>query len=164
MTANRFHNHLRLLGPGLRLLNPEANVIALPSRPEIATREALLERLETIGELAPQAPLSFLVVNVIGACAHENADQLRLIARRVRELTRGTDLVGRLDEHSFGVALQGTGLVAAGAVAARLTHHLNRIAELSPAIFITVSAATGTGINARTLPIAAMESTEPCCG
>jgi hypothetical protein len=55
-------------------------------------------------------------------------------------------------------------VTAAAAVAARLTHHLNRLEELHPAVCVTVSAATGTGLNAETLPIAAMETFEPCCG
>jgi GGDEF domain-containing protein len=110
----------------------------------VATRNALLDRLEAMGQLAPNAPLSF--------------------AERLRELTRGTDIVGRLTGTTFGIALQGTGVTAAGAVAARLTHHLNRLAELGPAVCVTVSAATGIGLNAETLPVAAMETFEPCCG
>lgn len=164
MTANRFPTHLQLLGPSIRLV-PEAvaNVIALPSRRKVASREELLDRLDAVGELAPDAPLSFLVVKVVGACHGDHDDQLRRIANRVADLVRGTDLVGRMNGHTFGIVLQGTGVVAAGAVAARLTHHLNRIADLSPSLCITVAAATGTGINAGTLAVAAMETCEPCC-
>ena len=118
-----------------------------------------------MGELAPRAPLSsFLVVKVsgLGHCHGEAA--LKQVAARGRDLTRATDVVGRLTGTAFGIALQGTGATAAGAVAARLTHHLNRLAELSPSICITVSAASGTGINADTLHIAAMDTFEPCCG
>ncbi len=130
----------------------------------VATRKALLDRIEAIGAIAPNAPLSFLVVKVAGCKGVEGEDQLRLIASRISELTRGVDVVGRLTGTSFGIALQGAGYTAAGAVAARLTHHLNRLAELSPSICITVSAATGTGVNAETLPHAAMDTYEPCCG
>ncbi|MFN8617269.1 MAG: diguanylate cyclase [Dehalococcoidia bacterium] len=162
MPANRLHNHLRLLGPSIKLVpDAVANVIALPSRRKLATRDELLGRLEAIGEIAPDAPLSFLVVNVVGACHGDHDDQLRRIANRMTDLVRGTDLAGRMNGHVFGIVLQGTGVVAAGAVAARLTHHLNRIAELSPSLCITVSAATGTGMNAGTLAVAAMET---CCG
>ncbi len=165
MTVNRLHTQLRLLGPSIKLVpDAVANVVALPSRRRMATREELLERLDAAGELAPDAPLSFLVVKVVGACHGEHEDQLRRIANHVTDLVRGTDLVGRMHAHSFGIVLQGTGVVAAGAVAARLTHHLNRIAELSPSLCITVSAATGTGRNAGTLAVAAMETCEPCCG
>ena len=54
--------------------------------PQLATRAQLLERLETIGELAPSAPLSFLVVKVRGVkethdaatlmeCAYDGPDE-----------------------------------------------------------------------------------------
>ena len=130
----------------------------------LATRQALLSRLEDMGQLAPHEPLSFVVVKLGGLKNTEDDAGLRLVAARVRELTRGTDIVGRLTGTTFGIALQGTGATAAGAVAARLAHHLNRIAELDAAICITVSAATGTGLNAETLPVAAMDCCEPCCG
>jgi diguanylate cyclase (GGDEF)-like protein len=123
-----------------------------------------LDQLETMGQLAPNAPLSFLVVKVAGLRHTDGDSQLRHVAARVRELVRATDTIGRLTGTAFGVALQGTGVTAAGAVAARLTHHLNRMEELHPAVCVTVSAATGTGVNAETLPIAAMETFEPCCG
>ncbi|MEO8541291.1 MAG: GGDEF domain-containing protein, partial [bacterium] len=170
MTTNRFPGYLRILGPTMSLVHAsEANVIPMPSRDidrvsGVATRDALLARLETIGELAPNAPLSFLVVKVAGLALAVQDDQVRLVAGTIRELTRGVDVVGRLAEDVFGIALQGTGVVAAGAVAARLTHHLNRLAELSPSICISVSAATGTGLNAGTLAMAAMDTCEPCCG
>ncbi len=149
----------------------ESNATAKAARPMVAldgatgvvTRNALLSRLEEMGELAPTAPLSFVVVKVSGL-AQAGDEALKPIAARVRELIRATDVVGRLTGTTFGVALQGTGATAAGAVAARLTHHLNRIAELHPAVCITVSAATGTGVNAEMLPVAAMDSYEPCCG
>jgi GGDEF domain-containing protein len=149
----------------------ESNATAKAARPMVAldgatgvvTRNALLSRLEEMGELAPTAPLSFVVVKVSGL-AQAGDEALKPIAARVRELIRATDVVGRLTGTTFGVALQGTGATAAGAVAARLAHHLNRIAELHPAVCITVSAATGTGVNAEMLPVAAMDSYEPCCG
>ena len=117
-----------------------------------------------MGQLAPNAPLSFLVVKVSGLRHADGDVQLRHVAARVRELVRATDTIGRLTGTAFGIALQGTGVTAAGAVAARLTHHLNRMEQLHPAVCVTVSAATGTGVNAETLPIAAMETFEPCCG
>lgn len=165
MNANRLPSHLHLLGPSIKLVpDAVANIVALPSRRKLASHDELLDRLEAVGELAPDAPLSFIVVKVVGACHGEHDDQLRRIANRMTDLVRGTDLAGRMNNHIFGIVLQGTGVVAAGAVAARLTHHLNRIAELSPSLCITVSAATGTGINAGTLAVAAMETCESCCG
>lgn len=167
MAISRFPAHLRLIGTPTSGHAP-AQKPAGPSYESdpvtgVATRQALLDRLEAMGQLAPNAPLSFVVVKVAGLNRTEGA-ALKPIAARIRELTRGTDIVGRLTGTTFGVALQGTGVTAAGAVAARLTHHLNRITELSPGVCVTVSAATGTGLNADTLPVAAMETFEPCCG
>ncbi|MGE3074173.1 MAG: diguanylate cyclase [Dehalococcoidia bacterium] len=169
MSVAQFPTYLRIIGAGAaferehREPTPIRNFDLDPAT-GVATRQALLNRTETMGELAPTAPLSFLVVKVAGAKGIDSEDQLRLIASRINELTRGVDIVGRLTGTSFGIALQGAGYTAAGAVAARLTHHLNRMAELSPSICITVSAATGTGVNAETLPLAAMDTCEPCCG
>ena len=170
MAVTRFPAHLRLIGSNFGAPKEASNV--LKERPAyetdpatgVATRQALLEALETMGQLAPRAPLSFVVVKVSGLAHCDSGDPLRQVAGRVQELVRATDVIGRLTGTSFGIALQGTGVTAAGAVAARLTHHLNRMADLHPAICITVSAATGTGVNAETLPIAAMETYEPCCG
>ena len=170
MSVSRFPAHLRLLGPlraesaSRREAAPSFPSIDLDSATGVATRTALLERLEAMGQLAPLAPLSFLVVKVSGLTHCDGEAALKDIAGRVRQLSRATDTVGRLTGTSFGIALQGTGATAAGAVAARLTHHLNRLAELSPSICITVSAASGTGINADTLHVAAMDTFEPWCG
>lgn len=169
MATQQFPTYLRLLGPTITL-SPFRSGTAVEANREIdpatglATRQALLDRLETLGELAPNAPLSFLVVKTSGRGRGDSDAVLRTVAARINELTRSTDMVGRLTGTSFGVVLQGTGVVAAGAVAARLTHHLNRLAELSPSVCITVSAATGVGLNAEMLPIAAMDTCAPCCG
>ncbi len=169
MSISRFPAYLRLLGERTPFESPSAApaasaVTETDPATGVATRDALLDGLEAMGRIAPRAPLSFLVVKVAGLGHCDGEDQLRGIAARIRELTRGTDIVGRFTGTTFGIALQGTGVTAAGAVAARMTHHLNRMAELSPSISITVSAATGTGINAETLPTAAMDTYEPCCG
>lgn len=170
MTATRFPAYLRLIGTAWpdakKHGEPSAAVqpaYELDSATGVATRGALLDALDTMGLVAPRAPLSFVVVKVSGVSRCDGGDPLRLIAGRVKELVRATDMIGRLTGTSFGVALQGTGVTAAAAVAARLMHHLNRLQELDPAICITVSAATGTGINAETLPIAAMDTCTPCC-
>lgn len=169
MSVTRFPAYLRLIGPATRQdaiapAEPKLPAYETDNATGVATRQALLERLEDMGRLAPRAPLSFLVVKVSGIPQADADDPLKHVATRTRELIRATDIVGRLTGTTFGIALQGTGVTAAGAVAARLTHHLNRIAELSPSICITVSAATGTGVNAETLPIAAMDTAQPCCG
>ena len=165
MSVQRFPAYLRLIGSAAfaetETRRPELPPIELDQTTGVATRQALLEHLEAMGELAPRAPLSFLVVKVTGT---DSEDPLRQVAKRVRELIRGVDVVGRLTGTTFGIALQGAGVTAAGAVAARLTHHLNRLADLSPSICVTVSTATGTGVNAETLPVAAMDTAQPCCG
>lgn len=172
MAVTRFPSHLRLIGTNRSLTTP----LAAPTRihPELlpdsdcdhltgtATRDALLARLEMVGSLAPSMPLSFLAV-------HVEADELagpmlKTVAERLRELTRATDAVGRLDDATFGIVLQGTGVTAAGAVAARLAHHLNRLPGAPREFCVTVSAATGTGLNAQALTEAAMETfATGCC-
>ena len=170
MSVSRFPAHLRLLGPmraesaSRRDTAPSFAAVDLDLATGVATRTALLERLDAMGQLAPRAPLSFLVVKVSGLASRDGEAALKAVAARIRQLTRATDTVGRLTGTAFGIALQGTGATAAGAVAARLTHHLNRLADLSPSICITVSAASGTGVNADTLHVAAMDTFAPCCG
>ncbi len=173
MAVTRFPSHLRLIGPGARTAAPAG----APTRihPELlpeaerdpvtgaATREALLARLEMVGSLAPAMPLSFVAIHLEGG-ESERAELLRAVTARVRELTRATDAVGRLDHETIGVVLQGTGVTAAGAVAARLTHHLNRLPGAPRGFRVTVSAATGTGVNAATLPAAALDSFTGACG
>jgi GGDEF domain-containing protein len=169
MSAARFPAYLKLIGSAAgrrsEAIEPAERFAAeeLDAETGVVRRDVLLDRLETMGHLAPRAPLSFLVVKVAGLSQCGADDPMPAVARGVLALMRGTDVVGRLTGTSFGIALQGTGLTAAGAVAARLTHHLNRLPELPSSICITVSAATGTGVNAETLPIAAMDSMG-CCG
>lgn len=172
MAVTPFPSHLTLIGAGQSLIA----TVAAPTRihPELlppsesdhltgtATREALLARLEMVGSLAPSMPLSFLAVHV--EADGLAAAMLQAVAVRLRELTRATDAVGRLDEATFGVVLQGTGVTAAGAVAARLAHHLNRLPGTPREFSVTVSAATGTGLHAGTLTEAAMETfAAGCC-
>ena len=128
--------------------------------------DALLERLTTVGEVAPRAPLSFLVVRAEGVGREEMATGSALmasLAARLLSLTKATDTVGWFAEGAFGIVLQGTGATAAGAVAARLTQHLGALAELiEPGATVRVSAATGVGLNARTLPAAAATTFGDC--
>jgi GGDEF domain-containing protein len=121
----------------------------------------LEDTIERIGSLAPNAPLSFLVVRVddLTPLGGDEAQLLmRLVSGRLRSLVRATDMVGRMGSASFGVLLQGTGTTAAGAVAARLSHHLSQVVRAAnSALSVRVSAATGTGVNWNTLPVAACE-------
>jgi GGDEF domain-containing protein len=126
-----------------------------------------MDRLNTVGELAPKAPLSFVAARIVDAeemTTTEVAALQKAVANRLRELTRATDMVGRVEENAFGIVLQGTGATAAGAVASRLSFHLNRLAELPRTAAVVVSAATGTGANAETLAVAALDSFEACAG
>ncbi len=174
MALARFPTYLRLVGaPRIeRRAGKPANV---PSVPEwnkdlatgIATRQALLERLSTVGTLAPTAPLSFVAACIEGAEGMDVATLAalqRAVGARLKNLTRATDLVGRVDDETFGVVLQGTGSTAAGAVASRLAHHLNKLPGLPRHGCIVVSAATGNGGNAETLAAAALDSFEVCAG
>lgn len=134
---------------------------------DVLDRRELFETVERVGEIAPAAPLSFLVVTVDGLAelARDEATlTMRLVSGRVRSLTRAVDAVGRMGEASLGVLLQGTGVTAAGAVAARLSHHISQVVRgLNPQLGVHVTAATGTGANWPTLPVAATP-TLPDCG
>lgn len=176
MTSTRFPAYLRIIGANAaapvfeRRAAVETDVP--PAGEQYATdkfglmaRDVLLERLAVVGELAPDAPLSFVVLKVYGlgdlnrelgwrACE----TVLGAVAGELRELTRATDAVGRLSGSTFGIVLQGTGATAAAAVEARLNYRLNRLPELLRPTHVLVSAATGTGVNAGTLPVAAMDS------
>jgi GGDEF domain-containing protein len=128
----------------------------------VLDRRGLLESVERLGKIAPEAPLSFLIVIVDGldAIGEVEADlTMRLVAGRLRSLTRATDAVGKLSGSAFGVLLQGTGSTAAGAVAARLSYHVGNVLRgIHAELGVRVTAATGTGVNWPTLPVAAAES------
>ncbi|GIW12947.1 MAG: hypothetical protein KatS3mg062_0386 [Tepidiforma sp.] len=138
----------------------------------LLSRVDLMHHLDAVAELAPSAPLSFLVVRVSGLEELEEARGdvgVRFVCRGVGdaliEFCRGTDIAGELGPGEFGVILQGSGTTAAAATAARLTHHLNRLAFLPGVCSVLVGAATGKGSHGRRLAWAAMETFEPgCCG
>lgn len=138
----------------------------------LLARVELLHHLDAVAGLSGSAPLSFLAVKIGGLdeVERERGDVgVRFVVRGVGEalngLCRGTDIAGELGPSSFGVILQGAGATAAAATAARLTHHLNRLAFLPPCCTVLVGAATGTGIHGRRLAWAALETFEAeCCG
>ncbi|GIW17584.1 hypothetical protein [Tepidiforma sp.] len=138
----------------------------------LLSRVDLLHHLDAVAGLAGSAPLSFLAVRVTGLeeVERDRGDVgVRFVVRGVGEalngLCRGTDIAGELGPASFGVILQGAGATAAAATAARLTHHLNRLAFLPPCCSVLVGAATGTGMHGRRLAWAALETFEAeCCG
>jgi GGDEF domain-containing protein len=135
----------------------------------IVSRRELLDRLETIGELAPHAPLSFLLVRVEGldavsATAYSPRQIMGMIGMRIIALTRPTDTVGEFAGNAFGIVLQGAGATAAAAVASRVTFHLAQLRDgLGIETNAVVYAATGNGLNAELLPVAAIDSLDDCC-
>jgi diguanylate cyclase (GGDEF)-like protein len=186
MATQRFRTHLTLMGRGdpvvaaarrdtdaalalAPLPFPTAAAFTRDELCDVATRRGLLERLELVAGIAPTAPLSFVVVKVYGLAElneqrgrEAGNEVLRGIADELRGLTRPTDLVGRLTGTTFAVVLQGTGATAAAAVQARLQHRVSQLPVVSHPIEVAVSAATGIGLNADTLPLAAMDSFEDC--
>jgi GGDEF domain-containing protein len=137
------------------------------ARSSVLDRRQLFETVERVGRVAPRAPLSFLVVVVDGLAElprQESELTAHLVAGRITSLTRAVDTVGRMGDAAFGVLLQGTGATAAGAVAARLSYHVSQALHgLNAELGVRVSAATGTGANWATLPVAAAP-TLPDCG
>lgn len=136
---------------------------------DVASRRGLLDRLEMIGDLAPTAPLSFIVIQLDGltelnrlAGTGAGDAALRSVADEARSMTRATDLIGRLTGSTFGIVLQGTGAAGAAGVAARLGFHLSQLPLMTAPVGVRVSVATGTGANSETLPLAAMDSFLHC--
>lgn len=130
-------------------------------------RSELLERLDTLGELAPNGALSFLVAHVRpenGSPQGRRHEQvLQSLARLARELLRPTDALGEWTGTSLAVVLQGSGPAAASAVASRLSFHMNQyLADQAPGYQVAVYAASGRGFNAQVLPAAALESLGDC--
>ncbi|MCZ2111890.1 MAG: GGDEF domain-containing protein [Dehalococcoidia bacterium] len=176
MVSTRFPAYLRIIGTNAAAPVVDRRTVANPGTATtgeryttdkfgLMPREALIERLAIVGDLAPDSPLSFVVVKVfgLGDLNHELGWRacetvLGAVAAELRELIRATDVIGRMSGSTFGVVLQGTGATAAAAVEARLNYRLNRLPGLLRPASVVVSAATGTGINADALPVAAMDS------
>lgn len=174
MNTHRFPAHLTLIAGGfaprpLPLREPRRNRRTARNGDvaRVLNRKELFETVERIGELAPNAPLSFLVVTIDGLGdlgADESQLLMRLVAGRIRSVARATDAVGRMGAATFGAVLQGTGVTAASAVAARLSYHLTQVVRgVDSGLGVRVSAATGTGLNWDTLPVAAT-AWLPDCG
>ncbi|MCK9520169.1 MAG: hypothetical protein M0R74_14265 [Dehalococcoidia bacterium] len=143
---------------------------ARPGGVTLLEREALLDRLEVMGEVGPTAPLSFLVIQLRlrdGACPEPTAELhalLKVLGERARGLLRPIDALGRWTGTSLAAALQGAGATASAAVAARLSHHLNELLQPHyPGVEVQVYAATGRGTHALILPTAALEDIGECC-
>jgi len=174
MTSPQATAHLTLLQP-VDPASPADEIAAgkrVPFRRErreaqrrVNCQGTLHRRLVQLGSLAPEAPLSFVMVKLYGleSMDDQTCDQVvSAISGRILNLTRATDVVGRYAADSFGIALQGTGATAASAVAARLQFHLSQLAETLSSVGVIVSVATGRGFNARSLPVAALDSLKDC--
>jgi diguanylate cyclase (GGDEF)-like protein len=151
--------------PGEPIPFPTAAAFTRDSLCDVASQRGVLDRLALVGDIAPNAPLSFVVVKLDGlaelntSAGREAGDvALCAIADEVRSITRPTDLVGRFSGTTFGIVLQGAGATAAAAVQARLNFRLSRLPVMSPPLAVRVSAATGTGVNSAVLPAAALDS------
>lgn len=184
MTPGRSPAHLKLVGSTALAVRPHRRPVSADGdgrtgcgRRErlddagVLPRETLLSRLAIVADLSGDAPLSFVAVKVYGLKdLHEASGwdacetTLRTVASTLGAMVRATDSVGRLNASTFGVVLQGAGSTAAGSVARRLAHRLNRMEEIAPAVEIRVGAATGTGRNAGAMPVAALAAFEDSAG
>jgi GGDEF domain-containing protein len=168
MQAARFPAYLQ---PVPRHAAEPGTAPTAPAR-RLLSRVELLRHLDAQVDLAPRAPLSLLAVRVTGlddVLEERGEVGVRFVSRGVGEallgLCRGTDLPGEMGEGTFGVVLQGSGTTAAAAAAARVQHHLNRLAFLPAGCAVLVGAATGTGSHGRRLAWAALEMFDrDCCG
>ena len=135
----------------------------------VLSHRELEDKLATLGDMQPQAPLSFLAVELHGLSELELSDWRRpsdivdILAHNLRGEIRVTDFVGRLGGSTIGVILQGSNSEHAGRIVERLRMRLARLSHTAPPIEVTVSAASGRGINAQVLPNAAMSPLGETC-
>ena len=134
----------------------------------VPSHHELEEKLAELRVVQPQAPLSFLAIQVHGLNElklrdwRRPSDIVNILAHNVRCETRVTDFVGRLDGSAIGVILQGSGHEQCTAIAERLRISLARLSHTAPPIDVTVSAASGRGINAHVLPKAVLSPLGEC--
>ena len=109
---------------------------------------ALLEK--RIAELAPDAPVSVLLVDLDGfkpindEHGHHAGDQVLItVAQRLRSLTGATGLPARLGGDEFAVLLPGAGAEAAGELSGRLAAALSEPVRV-PAGHVSVGASIGS--------------------
>ena len=168
--------HLALVAPsgrrssrpsrGHRAARPALSIEHAPPQ-GITGRRELLARLDALEALAPNAPLSFIAISVRGLGELEPSDWrtprhvLDAVGRAARTAIRPTDLLGHLTGSSYGIVLQGAGVARAERVAAELGAAMRALPVGRAPIEITVAAATGSGMNADVLPIAAVDSLPP---
>jgi hypothetical protein len=139
-----------------------------PAGRRLLSEGALLARLDALGNIAPAAPLSFLIVRVLNGGLAPAGSSLaarhgRMVEERLAGLLRPTDIAGRMEGGTFGVVLQGAGPARASATAAKLRHGLRGLRTASGPVLAEVTAASGMGANGRTLAAAASEPLDDCC-
>lgn len=130
----------------------------------VATRSALVQRLSLLAAIAPAAPVSFLLVKIEGLSSLERLDPsgtpaiVREVAAALSRLADPTDLVGWVQDATFGVVLQGRTAGSAALTSARISHHLNLLPVMRHPARARVAAATGTGASAGALLAAATDT------
>lgn len=142
---------------------PQRTPIRFAQGVQLLGRDEFLDRLEVLGEVGPNSPLSFLLVRLrtrdTRPCGAARTEQglVQALGLQAVHLLRPTDALGTWSGNSLAVALQGAGATASAAVAARLSHHMNqRLDDEAPGFEVVVYAATGIGANAMVLPSAAL--------
>ena len=129
----------------------------------------LEDHLIQLSEMQLDAPLSFLAIELHGLTELSRSDWRRpsdvvdIVAHNVRGIVRVTDFVGRLGGSTIGVILQGSGPNQSALIAERLRLRLTHLSHAAPPVAITVSAASGRGVNALALPNAALSPLGESC-
>jgi hypothetical protein len=118
----------------------------------------LMRALQRIGEIAPGAPLSFLLVQVDDA----SGDDVRNVLACATTLITPIDRAAVYGAKQVGIVLQGASPRRASQVSIALEYRLNAPGALSAGARVRVSAASGTGENALVLPQAAVTSFSDC--
>ena len=120
---------------------------------------AFFNRLAVLAEIAPDSPVSLLVITLPSAIGE---DSETLAEAMVRAYVRATDLVARLEPGRIAVVLQGTDATRAARISCRLQVQFSRAAIPGCATAV-IGVASGIGRHGRTL-LQAASSSLPDCG
>ena len=154
-TIHRLHHHAPAL-PGSGRRGPRRRPVARTTAGR--GRAALRRYLYSLSELAPEAPLSFLLVQVLPA----GDAPLDHALHAVETMIRPTDRAAHYEEGQIGVVLQGAGAERASAMAALMAQGLLQPGVLPRHASVLISPATGIGRNALALPAAAASTFQEC--
>lgn len=149
--------------PGTRQTPAPVTAHTAPSRKRAARRSmaghrTLMRALDHLAEIAEDAPLSFLLVQVDNARSVDIGAVLALSQASISPMDRAA-VYGPTQ---VGIILQGAGATRAAQTASLLEHRINASGVLPERSGVRVSAATGTGENALVLPQAAVTSFDDC--